>query len=362
VTSGELAHGDVVRQHPPPPAAPLPPGPWRLTLNRLRRDRASVTAAVILAVIVILSFAGEPIGAAILGHNSTDQFPYAVDVNFKPAGPWSRVPDVGQVLVDSQGNPLVQAPPGTKTALLPLGADGPLGRDELLRLLDGGKTTLEVAILGVIFALLIGVPIGCIGGYFGGFTDTVVSRLTEVVMAFPLILFLVFASVRLSDTLNPIGWGSILPSGVFAVSLLIGVFTSFYPLRLVRGQLIVLRDAEFVQASHMTGASNWRILRRHLFPHLVPTLLVWSGIAVATNILLEVGISFIGAGIQASTPTWGSMLSTTWGTIYSPRTYNSASFTPWQTILPTIAILLTVVSLNQLSEGVRRAVQPWSAT
>jgi len=360
VTSGGLAH-DVALAPPPKPAAPQPPGPWRLTLRRLRSDRASVAAAVTFAVIVVLSFAGAPIGTALLGHNSTDQFPYAVDVNFKPVGPWSRVPDVGNVLVDNQGNP-TNPPPGTKTALLPLGADGVLGRDEMLRLLDGGKTTLEVAIGGVIFALLIGVPIGCIGGYFGGFADSVVSRLTEVVMAFPLILFLVFASVRLSDTLNPIGWGSILPPGVFAVSLLIGVFTSFYPLRLVRGQLIVLRDAEFVQASHMTGASSSRILRRHLFPHLVPTLLVWSGIAVATNILLEVGISFIGAGIQASTPTWGSMLSTTWGTIYAPRTYDSASFTPWQTIFPTIAILLTVVSLNQLSEGFRRASQPWSST
>jgi ABC-type dipeptide/oligopeptide/nickel transport system permease subunit len=361
MTSGGLAHGDVVRPAAPRPAAPLPPGPWRLTLNRLRRDRASVAAAVTFGVIVVLSFAGGPIVSAILGHNSTDQFPYAVDENFKPAGPWSRVPDVGNVLVDNQGNPTTP-PAGTKTTLLPLGADGVLGRDELLRLLDGGKTTLEVAIGGVIFALLIGVPIGCIGGYFGGFPDAVVSRLTEVVMAFPLILFLVFASVRLSDSLTPIGWGSILPPGVFAVSLLIGVFTSFYPLRLVRGQLLVLRDAEFVQASHMTGASSSRILRRHLFPHLVPILLVWGAIAVATNILLEVGISFIGAGIQASTPTWGSMLSTTWGTIYSPRTYNSLSFTPWQTIFPTLAILLTVVSLNQLSEGVRRAVQPWSST
>jgi ABC-type dipeptide/oligopeptide/nickel transport system permease subunit len=360
VTFGELAHGDVVLPAPQRPAAPLPPGPWRLTFDRLRRDRASVVAAVILAVIVILSFAGEPIGSAILGHNSTDQFPYAVNELFKPVGPWSRVPDVGNVLTDAQGNPTTP-PAGTKTALLPFGADGPLGRDELLRLVDGGKTTLEVAIGGVIFALLIGVPIGCVGGYFGGFADTVVSRLTEVVMAFPLILFLVFASVRLSDSLTPIGWGSILPLGVFAVSLLIGVFTSFYPLRLVRGQLLVLRDSEFVQASHMTGASSWRILRRHLFPHLVPTLLVWSAIAVATNILLEVGISFIGAGIQASTPTWGSMLSTTWGTIYAPRTYDSLTFTPWQTIFPTIAILLTVVSLNQLSEGFRRAVQPWSS-
>jgi peptide/nickel transport system permease protein len=186
-----------------------------------------------------------------------------------------------------------------------------------------------------------------------------VARLTEIVMAFPLILFLVLASVRLSSSLTPIGLGSVMPGGVFAVALLIGVFTSFYPTRLVRVQLLTLREAEFVQAEHMIGATNRRILRRHLFPHLVPTLLVWSAIAAATNILLEVGISFVGVGVQASTATWGSLLSTTWGTIFQPRPYDGRVFTLWQTLFPTIAILLTVLSLNQISEGLRRAMEPW---
>jgi ABC-type dipeptide/oligopeptide/nickel transport system permease subunit len=358
LASGELVHGDLVVS-PPRQAAPLPPGPWRLTLDRLRRDRLTVTAAAVFAAIVFCSFAGGPIASAVVGHTSADQYPYSVNESFKPVGPWSRVPDVNNIVTDKDGNP-IPPPAGTKTTLLVLGADGALGRDELLRLLDGGRTTLEVAFFGVFFALLIGVPIGFVGGYFGGFADTVVSRLTELVMAFPLILFLVFASVRLSDSLTPIGWGQIVPAGVFAVSLLIGIFTSFYPTRLVRSQLLVLREAEFVQAEHMIGASTVRILRRHLFPHLVPMLVVWGAIAFATNILLEVGISFIGTGIQISTPTWGSMLSTTWGTIYAPKTYNSLSYTPWLTIFPTIAILLTVMSLNQLSEGFRRAVEPWS--
>ncbi len=358
MASGELAHGDVVVS-PPRPAAQLPPGPWRLTLDRLRRDRLTVTAAGVFAAIVFCSFAGGPIASTFVGHTSADLYPYAVNELFKPVGLWSRVPDVNNVLTDKDGNP-VTPPAGTKTTLLVLGADGALGRDELLRLLDGGRGTLEVAFLGVLFALLIGVPIGCIGGYFGGFADTVVSRLTEIVMAFPLILFLVFASVRLSSSLTTIGWGEVIPPGVFAVSLLIGIFTCFYPTRLVRAQLLVLRDTEFVQAEHMIGASSWRILRRHLLPHLVPGLLVWGAIAFATNILLEVGISFVGAGIQLSTPTWGSMLSTTWGTIYAPKTYDRLTYTPWLTIFPTIAILLTVMSLNQLSEGFRRAAEPWS--
>ena len=125
--------------------------------------------------------------------------------------------------------------------------------------------------------------------------------------------------------------------------------------------MLTLRNAEFVQASRMVGASTSRIIRRHLLPHLVPGLLVWAAIAIAANILLEVGISFVGVGVQASTPTWGSMLSTTWGTVFSPRTYDAVSYTPWQTMIPTVAILLTVVALNQLSEGIRRALEPWSS-
>jgi ABC-type dipeptide/oligopeptide/nickel transport system permease subunit len=211
----------------------------------------------------------------------------------------------------------------------------------------------------MLVALLIGVPLGALGGYFGGFADAVVSRFTEAVMAFPLMLFLVFASAQLDRSLDPIGFGWWLPPGVFAEALLIGVFTSFYPTRLVRAQLLQLRHAEFVESSEMVGASRWRILVRHLLPHLVPTVLVWAAIAIATNILLEVGLSFIGAGVQLSTASWGSLLSTTWGTLLAPTTYDSQSYTPWQTIFPTIAILLAVVSLNQLSEGLRRALDPW---
>jgi len=340
--------------------AAAPEGPWRLTLRRIRRDRLTLAAASLFAFIVFCSFAGGPIASAILGHSSTDQFPYAANDNYKPVGPWTRVSTASYIRADDYGD-VLPPPKGTPTTLLVLGADSVLGRDELLRVLDGGRTSLEIALFAVFVSLLVGVPLGVLAGYFGGFTDTVVSRVTETIMAFPLILFLVFASVRLSDTLTPIGWGSVVPDGVFAVALLIGLFTWFYPARLVRAEMLTLRNAEFVDASRMVGASTWRIIRRHLLPHLVPGLLVWAAIAFAANILLEVGISFVGVGVQASTPTWGSMLSTTWGTIFAPRTYDPNSYTPWQTVIPTLAILLTVVALNQLSEGIRRALEPWSS-
>ena len=164
------------------------------------------------------------------------------------------------------------------------------------------------------------------------------------------------ALAALAGTILIWAYSWVVPRGVVADSLMIGVFTSFYPMRLIRSQLVTLRSAEFVDAGHMIGASDLRILRRHLFPHLVPSLLVWGAIAVGTNILVEVSLSFIGVGVEPSTPTWGSSLAAVWGTIYNPRT--TAHPAIWQTVFPTVAILITVVALNQLSEGVRRALEP----
>lgn len=335
-----------------------PRGPWASTWLRMRRDRATVVAMITLAVVLGLSLFGGAIATRILGHNGARPFPYAVSGDdLRPVGPLSWVYATDQTNLDDYGQILPPARGDKATAFLPLGADGVLGRDELIRLLDGGRTSLEVAIGAVIVSLLIAIPIGLVAGYYGGTTDAVVSRLTETIMAFPLLLFLVFATAKLNPSLGGIAYSWVLPRGVVTDALLIGAFTSFYPTRLIRAQIMTLRHAEFVDAEHMIGASDRRILGRHLLPHLVPALLVWSSFAVATNILLEVSLSFIGAGVEASTPTWGSLLSNAWGTFYSPRSHDP---TVWQTLFPTTAILITVVSLNQVSEGVRRAIEPWA--
>ncbi|HET7130401.1 MAG TPA: ABC transporter permease [Gaiellaceae bacterium] len=332
---------------------------WRLTLGRFFADRTAVAALVAFAFVLFASFAGGPIVSTIVGHNGFQQYPYATNANLDPAGVWSRVPTTVQVRLDEYGN--VLPPPKSSRTLMILGADGPLGRDELIRVLDGGKSSIEVGVFAVLISALIAVPLGCLAGFYGGKIDAIVSRLTEWVMAFPLIFFLVFATMHLTATLRPIGWGHVIPSGVPMVALLIGVFTSFYPLRLVRAQLLTLRNAEFVDSSRMVGASGLRIIRKDLLPHLVPTLLVWGAVAVATDMLLEVGLSVIGVGVQASTATWGTLLAQTTGTIYSagPGSGAGAHHTTWHTIWPTVAILVSVVSLNQVSEGIRRAIEPW---
>ena len=337
-----------------------PQSAWRLTLGRLLGDRAAVAALAAFAVVLVTSFAGGPAVSAVLGHNGFEQFPYAVDGHLDPTGFWSHVPTTLQVRVDDYGQTL-PPPKGAPQTLMILGADGPLGRDELIRVLDGGKASIEIGILAVLVSLLIAVPLGCLAGFYGGKIDAVISRITEWVMAFPLIFFLVYASVHLAPTLRPIGWGRVVPPGVVDVALLIGVFTSFYPLRLIRAQLFSLRNAEFVQSSQMVGASGPRIIRRDLLPHLVPTLLVWGAVAVGTDMLLEVGLSVIGVGVQSSTATWGNLLAQTTGTIYSsgPSSGAGGHQTTWHTVWPTVAILIAVVSLNQVSEGLRRAIEPW---
>jgi peptide/nickel transport system permease protein len=332
-----------------------PRGPWGAAWLRIRGDRWTMVALVTLAIVFLLALFGGAVATRIVGHDGARPFPYAATgPHLTPVGPWTRVAVTAQTQIDDYGN-IVPPPKHAKTTLLVLGADGTLGRDELIRLLDGGRTSLEIGLGAVLVALLIAVPIGSVAGYFGGLVDAAVSRFTETVMAFPMLLFLVFATAKLAPVLQDISYSWVVPRGVFADMLLIGAFTSFYPTRLVRSQLLVLRNAEFVDAAHMIGASDARILRRHLLPHLVPMMLVWGAIAVATNILLEVSLSFIGIGVPAEVPTWGSLLSNAWGTIYSRSPLTP---TVWQTLFPTLAILVTIIALNQISEGVRRALDP----
>src|SRR5579871_6041372 len=335
----------------------MPVGPWRTGWRRFRRDRWGLLSLVAVCIILALALFGGAAVTKLVGHDGSQPFMYAANSSQKPVGPWTRVPTPKNPPLDDYGN-LLPPPKGTTHTLFLLGADGPLGRDEAIRLLDGLRTSLEVGLGAMLVALLISLPIGALAGYFGGAIDAFVSQVTETFMAFPLLLFLLYANRYLIGDIRSLGWGSIVPNGVVGEAVLIGVFTAFYPLRLIRAQLLTLRNSEFVEAAHMVGASNGRILRRHLLPHLAPILLVWAAIAVGTNILAEVGLSFLGVGVQPSTPSLGSLLSTVWGTIFNPRNYDSRAYTPWQTIFPMVTIVLTVVCLNRFSEAVRRALEP----
>lgn len=314
-------------------------GYWALVWMRFARDRLAVAAACFVVLIFVSAFVGAPIASRILGHGPNEIFANGLDEEtLLPVGPFTRVSEA----------PYAGAEGDFGSALLILGADGQLGRDVFLRLLYGAQTSLEVAVLATFFSVLIGTIMGLLAGYFRGGVDTVVSRLTETVMAFPVLLFIVAVAATIGETLNQVTFGFLAP-GVFTLVLILTIFGWFYPARIIRAQVLSLREKEFVEAARMTGSSDWRIMRSHLLPHLAAPTIVYSTLIVAANIIAEAGLSFLGLGIQAPTASWGNLLAA------GPEYYLTQ---PWLMVWPGAAILLTTLAFNLLGDGLRDAFDP----
>jgi peptide/nickel transport system permease protein len=330
-----------------------PPGQWALFWRRFKRDRFAVGSAVILLLLLLLVFVGYPIIKQLLGHGPNDQFPYAfAGVGAEPAGPWTWVPDT----ISSAGDT-------HQKTLFVLGADSSLGRDEFLRLLRGGQSSLEVGLGSTLLALLIGVPLGALAGLLGGWTDALVSRLTEFFMGFPILLLLVALGWSVRERVENVTLHGVFAPGVLALTILIGAFSWFYPARIVRASVLSLRRQEFIEAARMVGASTPRIIRTHMLPHLIGPIAVYFSIIAAANIILESALSFMNLGIPLPDPSWGNMLSTNWGHFFivdKPETIGLVT-SLWTTALPAAAIAVTVLSLTLFGEGVRRAFDPGSA-
>ena len=235
--------------------------------------------------------------------------------------------------------------------LLILGADGTLGRDEFLRLLYGGRVSLQVAVLSMIGVTLIGVTLGAVAGYFRGTTDTVISRLTEVTMAFPALLFIIALASTVGSRLDGITFGGVLGEGVMTLVIVFILFGWYYPARIIRSKVLSLREKEFIEAALMIGASDRRIIKSHLMPHLVAPTIVFSTLIVAGYILGEAALSFLGVGIKPPTPSWGNMLSD------APNFYTTV---PLLMLWPGLAVVFTTLAFNLLGDGLRDAFDPRS--
>ena len=307
-------------------------GYWEGIWLRLKRDRLALFGGAFIIFTFIVALVGAPIAAKLLGHGPNDQFYTAIDEDtFLPVGPmtWVDTPDGGRTLFI-------------------LGADSTIGRDLFLRLLYGARTSLEVAVFATLVQVGLGVLFGALAGYFRGATDTVVSRLSEIAMAFPGLLFIIALSAIAGEQLNGVTFGFLAP-GVFTLVLVFSVLGWFYPARIVRGQVLSLREKEFVEAARMTGASDWRIVRSHLLPHLVGQLIVYSTLIVASLVLFEAGLSFLGLGIQEPTASWGNILA------QAPQYYLTV---PSLMIWPGLAVLLVTLAFNLLGDGLRDAFDP----
>ena len=306
-------------------------GYWENAFRRLRKDRLAIVSGVTIILFILVAFIGAPIAVRWAGHTPNDLVPGGVQ-NFVPVGPLSSVSD-GQ---------------GGQTTLV-LGASDLVGRDEFLRLLAGAQVSLEVGILSTLVGLTLGLVLGLLAGFYGGATDTIVSRLTEIVMAFPLLLFLIAISATVGERLDNITLGGLLNPGVFTLTMVIALFTWFYPARIVRAQVLSLREKEFVEAARMVGSSNFRIMRSHLLPHLVGTMIVYGTLTVAINILLESTLSFLGVGLPPPNASWGNMLD---------EAVQFYTIQPWLIVWPGLALLVLTLAFNLLGDGLRDALDP----
>jgi len=315
-------------------------GYWELVWIRFKRDKVAIGGGLFVVFLFLLSFVGAPIAQALLGHGPNDLFDNGVDpLSGNPVGLWSHFTQLNSFT----GH--------TEHVFFLLGADSNLGRDEFLRLLYGGQASLEVAIGATVSTIVLGVIMGAIAGYYGGLVDMLVSRLSELVMAFPILLFIIALASTAGPTLNNITLG-FMGQGVFTLIVVFGVFGWFYPARVVRAQVLSLREKEFVEAARMVGASDSKIIRSHLLPHLIAPIIVLSTISVAQFVLAEAGLSFLGIGVQDPTASWGNLLT-------NGPTYYLAQ--PWLMLWPGLMILLTTLSFNLLGDGLRDAFDPRGA-
>jgi ABC-type dipeptide/oligopeptide/nickel transport system permease subunit len=328
---------------PAEPEAVKARGYWALVLIRFRRDKLAVVSLGFVVFLFVSAFAAAPIAAHLLGHGPNTIFLTAIkQPENVPVGPWTHVS-------------LAPYPGATGHfghTLFILGGADQTGTDMFLRILYGAQTSLEVGIFSTVFSVGIGVLMGLIAGYFRGWVDTVVSRLIEIVMVFPALLFIIGLRIVAGPSLNNITLGFLEP-GVFTLVLIFSLFGWFYPARIMRAVVLSLREKEFVEAARMTGASDWRIMRSHLLPHLVAPIIVYSTILVAVNILGEAGLSFLGLGIVPPTASWGNLLA-------NAQTYYQSDV--WILLLPGMAILLTTIAFNLLGDGLRDAFDPRSRT
>ena len=306
-------------------------GYWEQVWRRFRRDKAALASGLFVIFLVLVAIVGAPIASAVLGHGPNELIRDGVR-DFEPVGPMTTV----------------TTNTGDKTIFI-LGAADTLGRDEFLRILYGARVSLIVAMIATFLGVGTGVLLGVIAGYYGGWADTIVSRLTEIVMAFPFLLFAVALAATIGPRLNDITFGGTLEPGIMSVTIVLSVFSWFYPARIIRAQVLSLREKEFIEAARMTGASNSRIMRSHLLPHLVGPIIVYSTLIIATNILGEASLSYLGLGVEPPTASWGALLET------ASHFYLTQ---PWLMVWPGLAILLATLAFNLLGDGLRDAFDP----
>lgn len=287
--------------------------PTRLAWERLRRDRLAVVSGIVIVGLFLFAFVGAPIIEAVTGHDPTTQYrDTGLTVDGLPVGPSSE---------------------------FWFGTDQ-IGRDLLVRIAYGTRASLLIGVVVTLFALVIGTMIGIVAGYYRGKTDTVISRMIDVMLGFP---FLVTA-IALVAVFQPSVW-------ITAAVILLFVWAPVA--RIVRGQVLSLREREFIEAGHSLGASDSRIMYVDVLPNLVGPVIVYGTLLIPQVIVLESTLSFLGLGVVPPVATLGQIL----GDVQNHGLYEAA---PWMLYFPMLVLLLTTLAFNLLGDGLRDAFDPGS--
>ncbi len=324
-------------------------GPWYLAWRRLRRNKTALFFGLIFLLIVAVCLAA-PIWANHFAHTG----PNDEHLN-------------GSIMIDGHKTEVVGSPsaghlgttllgPGLHSKFL-LGADEN-GRDVMVRLLYGGRVSLYIGVMAALVTTFLSVFLGVIAGYRRGWIDAVISRGLDVIWAFPVLLLGIALGTAIATSGSGLSIGLpftdanllTLSSGSLWIPILIIGFVYIpYMARPIRGEVLALREKEFVEAAVAQGMGPIRIMFSEILPNLVSTIIVFFTLNIANNMLLEASLSFLGAGVQPPQSSWGTMISD--GT----QLINSA---PWLTIVPGVAIVLAVLSLNVFGDGLRDALDP----
>ena len=291
--------------------------PWALIWSRLRRDRLAMASLCVIVALVLMALLA-PLLVRVLGL----------------PGPNVQNPD----LLDDFGQPT------GPSAEHPLGVDD-RGRDIASRVIFGARVSLEVALIATALVVAIGVVVGLVAGYYRGRVDAVLGRLMDLFLAFPVVVLAIGLGVACADGCL----GGALRPGMMVVITVIALTTWPYMARLVRGQVLSLREREFVEAARSLGASDRRIIFGEILPNLTAPVIVYATVLVPQNILYEAALSFLGVGVDPSRPSWGAMIAD------ATAIFRDAW---WFMAFPGLALLLTVLAFNIVGDGLQDALDP----
>src|SRR5215813_9328171 len=311
--------------------------PWLLAGRRLWHNRIAMAALVLFLLIVVVSLLA-PLYASHIAHTN----PFVNNLN-------------GTTIVHGKRVPLMRQ---GETPIGPtwdvhhyfLGADAN-GRDVMARLLYGGRTSLIIGIGSAVICCLFATVTALIAGFFGGVTDSLLSRLMDVIWAFPVFLFAITVATVLLTRPHGLQVGpvNIVATSLWLPILIIAFIYVPYVYRPVRGQVLTVVHREYVEAAVSQGASNLRLLFSDILPNVISVVIVLLPLMIATTILTEAALSFLGVGVQPPNASWGTIISDGSSLLYTR---------PWASIAPGIMIVLTVLALNVLGDGVRDALDP----